>query len=70
MEQNIIMINAATAIVSNNRLQCKGGVIKINVSQKSGDFWAATVVGNIVSGEIKVNFELLGPPWAVLNLAV
>ena len=70
MEHNIVIINAATAIVGDNRLQWKGGTVTIKVSQKSGDAWAATVVGNIVSGLIRVNGQLLGPPWAALNLAV
>jgi hypothetical protein len=49
-----ISIDAATAIVSNNRVGGAGGIaLSVNVTRQSGQDAAATIVGNIVSGDIR-----------------
>jgi uncharacterized protein DUF6519 len=64
-----ISIDAATAIVSNNRVGGAGVIaLSVNVTRQSGKDAAATIVGNIISGDIHA--PGLRPVFTPLNVVI
>jgi hypothetical protein len=66
-----IAIDAATAIVSNNRVGGSASIaMSVNVTRGAGANPAATIVGNIVSGDIRLQGQALPSVWAPLNIVI
>ena len=66
--QGVAWIEATNgAIVSSNRVE---GISResIFIRVPTGKVAAATVLGNITSGLIRLNYQVLGNPWAPLNV--
>jgi hypothetical protein len=56
------------AIVGSNHAEGRGAWYSIFIRAASNGGPASTVLGNVTTGDIILNWQVLGNPWAPLNV--